>query len=143
MLGITLANAGLGTVHGFASSVGGLHDIPHGVVCGTLMAETNRLTIRRLQENPIEENMKYLRKFAQVGALFENKGLGSDEEIEFYCKTLVDRLEEMTKKLNLKRLGEYGVTKESIKIIISKTSNKNNPIQHSEQDLKKILENRL
>jgi alcohol dehydrogenase len=141
--GITLANAGLGTVHGFASSVGGLHDIPHGVVCGTLMAETNRLTIERLQENPTEENLKYLRKYAEVGALFDSKRLNSDEEIELYCKILVDRLEEMTKKLDLKRLGEYGVTKESIEAIVPKTSNKNNPIQHSEEDLKKILENRL
>ena len=46
--GICLANAGLGVVHGFASSIGGMYDIPHGLICGTLMASANEINVREL-----------------------------------------------------------------------------------------------
>ena len=46
--GITLANAGLGVVHGYASTIGGYFDIPHGVVCGSLLPTATEVNIREL-----------------------------------------------------------------------------------------------
>ncbi len=66
--GITLANAGLGLVHGFASAVGGYFKIPHGVICSSLMASANRVTIRELRAKGTDEIA--LKKYATVGKFF-------------------------------------------------------------------------
>jgi len=46
--GIALANAGLGAAHGFAASVGGAFDVPHGLACAVFLPhvlEANRSVI--------------------------------------------------------------------------------------------------
>ena len=48
--GITLAQTGLGSVHGLASPLGAFFPIPHGVVCGTLVAAATRTNIIALRE---------------------------------------------------------------------------------------------
>ncbi|NJO88894.1 MAG: iron-containing alcohol dehydrogenase, partial [Chloroflexia bacterium] len=100
--GITLANAGLGLVHGLASTIGGYFNIPHGVVCGTLMGAASRATIRRLlKENPQSIS---LTKYANVGMLFSSE-IGKSNE--FYCLALCDKIDELLKKwtcLNLEAL---------------------------------------
>lgn len=140
--GIVLANAGLGIVHGFASSIGGLFEIPHGVVCGTLLAESTKVNIKRLERLGSEvEN--YLLKYALVGALIDGKNCFEDIDIPHYCSILVDVLDNWTKKLNIDRLGQYGITSTDVDSIIEKTSLKNNPVQLKREDLHKILINRI
>ncbi|MFX1589493.1 MAG: iron-containing alcohol dehydrogenase, partial [Promethearchaeota archaeon] len=53
MSGIALANAGLGIVHGLASAIGAYIDIPHGVICGTLLAEATKMNIEKLKNQGI------------------------------------------------------------------------------------------
>jgi alcohol dehydrogenase class IV len=136
--GITLANAGLGTVHGFASSVGSMFNTPHGVVCGTLMAEVNRFTLKRLLGS--EKETFYLKKYATVGKLFTEKEHGSDA---YYAHLLVDSLIEMTENLKIPKLAEYGITSADLVTIAAKTSNKNNPVQLHSNDLIEILSRRM
>lgn len=133
--GIALANAGLGTVHGFASSVGGFYPIPHGVVCGTLMAECVAANIKKLETIKTEAYFKY----AKVGRLFTDDSSRSDA---YYCHLLVDTLRERTDELQIPRLSAFGVKKEKFTSIVSITDNKNNPVILLPQDLLGILENR-
>ena len=43
--GINLAQTGLGSVHGLASPLGAFYPVPHGVVCGTLVATATEVNI--------------------------------------------------------------------------------------------------
>jgi alcohol dehydrogenase len=52
--GIALANSGLGAVHGFASGLGGMYSIPHGIICASFLLpviETNMPVIKTKMEN--------------------------------------------------------------------------------------------
>jgi alcohol dehydrogenase class IV len=133
--GIALANAGLGTVHGFASSVGGMFPIPHGVVCGTLMAECAAFTIERLQKS----TEAYL-KFAKIGKLVSPDNSKSDE---YYCSSLISFLRQLTDEMRISSLSKYGVTREVIPQLAAITENKNNPVTFSTKELSYILEKRL
>jgi len=136
--GITLTNAGLGTVHGFASAIGAHYDVPHGIVCGTLMSACNEFTIQKLR-NEDTENIA-LAKYAEVGKIFSNEISKSQN---FYIDFLVNKLKELTDSLSIPKLGTFGLKEADFDKIISKTDNKNNPIALSNDELKEILKIRL
>jgi alcohol dehydrogenase class IV len=140
--GITLANAGLGIVHGLASSIGGYFDIPHGVVCGTLLAEASKMNIKKLQEIGVG-GREALRKYAQIGALMKEKNTVNDEDIEKYCSILIKSLQDWIDQLKLNRLGRYGITIKDFDKIINKTGLKNNPVNLNSEEIRSILINRL
>lgn len=133
--GISLANAGLGTIHGFASSVGARIAIPHGVLCGTIMGVCNRLTVNRLQQTDLAWN-----KYADVGRLFLEEEARSSE---YYITGLLERIEEWIERFELPRLSHFGLQKEEIPNIAVATSNKFNPVQLSEEERQIILQTRL
>jgi alcohol dehydrogenase class IV len=142
MSGIVLANAGLGVVHGFASSIGGSFKIPHGVVCGTLLAESTKMNIKRLEQLGAEGENGLL-KHAIVGALITGKESFENIKIPHYCSMLIKTLENWTKQLNIDRLGKYGIATTDIDDIVEKTSLKNNPVHLKREDLNEILMSRI
>jgi len=137
--GITLANAGLGVVHGFASSVGGMFDIPHGVVCGTLLAEATAVTIAALRDTG-HSGQPYLKKYARIGSLLSAY---SGTSVDHACDRLVITLRKWTDSLEIPRLGVYGVTEADIDSILDITDVKNNPGSLSRDDMRRIIEARL
>jgi len=137
--GITLANAGLGIVHGLASPMGGYSDIPHGVACGTLIGSATRINIDRLREEG-ESGQIYLKKYAAIGGLFSNDKYDDPNES---CEFLVEKIESWIDTLGIPRLNKYGYDDALIEKIIDGTGNKNNPINLSNLDIRHILEARI
>jgi len=136
--GICIANAGLGVVHGFASSIGGMYNIPHGLICGTLMAISNEVNIRELRKNG--NNQVALKKYAILGELFNNKS-GKDDE--YYIDSFISYLHELTKNLQLSGLRKNGLGEKDVKLICSKTEIKNNPVKLAVEDLAEIVHKSL
>ena len=136
--GICLANAGLGVVHGFASSVGGMYNIPHGLVCGTLMAKTNEVNVRELRKK--KQNPAALNKYSALGQLFLGDTGKNDD---YYIDGFVRYLLELTDDIGLPGLKKYGVEGKDIPAICIRTENKNNPVKLDAEDLEEIIRSRL
>jgi len=136
--GICLANAGLGVVHGFASSIGGMFNVPHGVVCGTLMAPANAITVRELRKGGT--NPEVMKKYSRLGRFY----LGADgKPDEYYIDGFIEYLRKLSDELKLPRLGKYGIKEEDIEPICIITDLKNNPVKLKTEYLMEILSSRL
>jgi alcohol dehydrogenase class IV len=136
--GICLANAGLGTVHGFASSLGALYNIPHGVVCGTLMAPANEINVRELRKTGT--NLTALAKYATLGKIFNLDISKSDDYSTDY---FIEVLYNLTDDLKLPGFEMYGVKGSEIERIVDMTDNKNNPVKLNPENLKEIILKRI
>lgn len=132
--GITLANAGLGTVHGFASSIGGLFDIPHGLVCAKMMGPVNRLTVEKLRLK--DSGSQGLYKYARIGKLFSKDKNKSDA---MYVDLLLEQIEKWTEDFELRKISEFGIQETDFSRIVSKTDNKYNPIDLEKEELEESL----
>ena len=141
MSGITLAQVGLGSVHGLASPLGAFFPIPHGVACGTLLAEATRTNIQALRERAPAGDA--LTKYAQVGRL-----LGRDGNLpeEAALTALLEGLADLTIRLRLPRLGHFGITRQDFPRIVANSrgsSMKTNPVVLNDGEISAILSARL
>jgi alcohol dehydrogenase class IV len=137
--GLALANAGLGTVHGFASVIGGMAPNRHGEVCGTLLAETTRETIQALEKTDSDHPAlaRYAESAVLLGAASESQSTSEA------CGALIDRLDQWTDVFSMPRLSACGITKQDIPAIVRATGQKNNPAVLTKQALASILDNRV
>lgn len=132
--GITLANAGLGLVHGYASSIGGFFDIAHGSICSALMGPANGLTVRKLRTQPASGS---LQKYAAVGKLFTCEEEKSDE---YYIDTLLSEIELLSSEMKIPSLSTYDIRRDDFQKIAAATDNKNNPVKLNAEEMIEVLE---
>ena len=135
--GITLAHAGLGLVHGFASPLGGFYYIPHGVACGSLMAPVFATTIDNLQDQPEHPAIKKLIIISKVFADFKYK-----QDME-YLHAFKEKLIHITTLLEVPMLSEFGLKEEGIQKVVDCTSHKNHPVRLTNDQLINALQVRI
>jgi len=139
--GITLAQVGLGAVHGLASPLGAFFPAPHGAVCGTLLAETTLVNLTALRER--DGDGVALRKYAEAGRVLTGKVAADDADA---LAGLADLLGTLTERLELPRLSAYGVAPADIRRIVEGSrgsSMKTNPVVLSDAEVGAILAARL
>jgi alcohol dehydrogenase class IV len=136
--GICLANAGLGVIHGFASSIGGLYNIPHGLICGTLMAVSNDVNVRKLLKDGSEPAA--LGKYAVLGRLSSGRTGMTDD---YYTGSFIEYLYDLTQRLGLPGLASAGIRKYDLMEICRSTGIKNNPAVLDADDLMEIVTRRF
>lgn len=139
--GITLAQTGLGVVHGLASPLGAFFPCPHGVVCGTLVAEATAINITALQARAPKDAA--LIKYADVGTLLNYGEAKTEEEA---LEKLIAILRQWTERLELPRLSHYGMQAHHLSKVIAHcrgSSMKTNPIVLLDEEIEVLLRRRL
>ena len=140
--GTCLANAGLGIVHGIAGPLGGFFEIPHGVACAGLVAKANQVNHQALKQRPAlvaNKSADYIKKMANVGRMF-GSGHKSDN---YYCEQLTEHLFEWESRFDIPKFSNYGISQAALPKLVNASSNRNNPIELSCQEIESILQHCL
>lgn len=139
--GITLAQVGLGSVHGLASPLGAFYPIGHGVVCGTLVAAATEVNIDTMLAR--EPDNPALPRYARLGEVLCQRRHPSQEAAR---KALVELLQNWTMQMQLPPLNQFGVTEEGLDHVVAHSrgsSMKTNPIVLTDDEIKAVLRMRL
>jgi len=140
--GVTLTNAGLGAVHGFAAPLGANFPIPHGVVCGVLLGGVMAANVKALRAESAEHLT--LGRYAEIGRALTNRPSLADAEaihagIEFAAA--------LVKDLHIPPLGQFGLTAQHIPEMVAlagkSSSMRCNPVRLSDDVLAEILQGAL
>ena len=133
--GLSLANAGLGAVHGFAAPIGGMFHAPHGAVCAALLPHVMEVNCRAMEERLKESTA--LRRYDTVAATLTGSEKATAQDGIRWIKELCD-------ELRIPKLGVYGVTETDIESLVEKaakaSSMKANPIALTNAELTTILQ---
>ncbi len=139
--GINLAQTGLGSVHGLASPLGAFYPIPHGVVCGTLLATATRVNIEAMREREPENSA--IARYARVSEVLAQRRFKS---IDDALDSLVALLQQWTDELQLDRLSRYGLDAAGLAPVVEHSrgsSMKTNPIVLTDEEIRSVLTARL
>jgi alcohol dehydrogenase class IV len=132
--GLSLANAGLGAVHGFAAPVGGSFHAPHGAVCAALLPHVMEVNIAALRARAPESPA--IERYAAVARILTGDPAATAESGAAWTARL-------SRALAIPALGAYGVQPRNVPELVAKaaraSSMKGNPIALTEAELTDAL----
>lgn len=139
--GVCLTQAGLGSVHGFASPLGAFFGIPHGMACGTMLAACTEMNIRLLQARDGEHPA--LGKYVQAYRILTGQ---EDQAKTVDPMELADLFHTWTIRCQLPRLSELGVKASDFPRLVAASggnSMKTNPLVLTDTELETVVRQRL
>jgi alcohol dehydrogenase class IV len=131
--GLSLANAALGAVHGFAAPIGGSFDAPHGGVCAALLGPVMRINVAALRAR--DPDGPALARYQEVAALVTGDPAATIEEGLAWVAALC-------RALDVPGLAHYGMRESDVVALVGKarvaSSMKGNPITLTDAELSEI-----
>lgn len=140
--GITLTNAGLGAVHGFAAPLGANFPAPHGTICGVLLPHVMAANAEAARTPRVAEDAagQVLLRYTIVAMLLTGRTDSSQEDA---TRAGVEFVAELVRDLNIPRLGSFGLTEERIPEMVElakrSSSMRFNPLVLSDETLARVL----
>lgn len=132
--GMSLANAKLGAVHGFAGPLGGMTWAAHGAICAALLPHVVRANIAALKAR--DPGSPAIERYDEVGELLTG---------ERSAEAAVAWVTETSQLLGIGGLGSLGLSEDRIEEACDKaaaaSSMKGNPIVLTGSELHAIVEN--
>jgi len=133
--GLSLANARLGAVHGFAGPLGGRYPAPHGSICAILLPFVMEANLRALRSR--QPASPALDRYGEVARLLTGDPASIAEDA-------VACLFALHNQMAIRTLSMYGLKPEDFPLLVGQaqqaSSMKGNPIQLTEKELMEILE---
>jgi alcohol dehydrogenase class IV len=133
--GITLAHAGLGAIHGFASVIGGMYNAPHGAICGSLLSQTLATNLKKMLKHA-SVNRAHNKIVKLYEALFLKPcNISPETAVEL----IIELINSWATEMKISTLSQLGVKKEDLEKIAEQTQLKNNPVMLEKDELIAIL----
>jgi alcohol dehydrogenase class IV len=138
--GITLTNAGLGAVHGFAAALGANFPVPHGTVCAALLPHVIAANIRALRAQDSADGARALSRYATIGRNLPGYESAADAEAMDGCVRFTSSL---AWEMNIPPLKQFGIRPDDVPEMAAlarkSSSMRYNPVVLSDESLAGVL----
>ena len=147
--GVTLANAGLGAVHGLAGPIGAFFPAPHGAVCARLLAPITAENIHALEQGQTEGTLnpaqgQSLEKYTQIaqawqGNIDPTSTLSDPAQVRAQW---VSQLQHLTARWVPQGLSHHGLSEDNLSPVLKNCrsgSMLGNPLELSDAALMRAM----